>query len=253
MLTHLLDLVAQLITDNATEIVLTFFATATSALAGILGFGGGMLLIAIMPSFLPAAVIIPIHGIVQLASNSSRVALSLNQVAWHLLPPFLFGSAIGLALFTTLLLNLTSDYIPLAIGSYILLNLWSTPFSNTMKRFESFYIIGALQTGLSLIVGATGPLTQNILLKKLQNKDKIIATGALFMSISHFAKIVIFGLIGFQFGDYFSTLLLMSLGAILGSYIGSKVRKKVDNQVYLQMIKYLLSLLAAKMIIAVFI
>jgi uncharacterized membrane protein YfcA len=253
MLTNLLDIVVQFTTENATEIFLTLFATATSALAAILGFGGGMLLIAIMPSFLPAAVIIPIHGIVQLASNSSRVALSLKQVAWHLLPPFLLGSIIGLILFTTLLFNLSNDYIPLAIGSYILLNLWSTPFSNTMKRFESFYIIGALQTGLSLIVGATGPLTQNILLKKLQDKDQIIATGAIFMSISHLAKIVIFGLIGFQFGEYLPTLILMSLGAILGSYIGSKVRKKVNNDAYIKIIKYVLSMLAAKMIIAVFI
>lgn len=253
MLTNLLDIVAQFTTENATEILLTLFATATSALAAILGFGGGMLLIAIMPTFLPAAVIIPIHGIVQLASNSSRVALSLNQVAWHLLPPFLIGSAIGLGLFTTLLFNLTSDYIPLAIGSYILLNLWLKPFADTMKRFENFYLIGALQTGLSLIVGATGPLTQNILLKRLQDKDQIIATGAIFMSISHLAKIIVFGLIGFQFSEYFSTLVLMSLGAILGSYLGSKARKKVDNKLYIRIVKYLLSLLAIKMIIFVFI
>jgi len=242
-----------LATEFSTEIALTFFAIITSAIAGILGFGGGMLLIAIMPVFLPAAVIIPIHGLVQLASNSSRVALSINHVAWHLLPKFLIGSLIGLGLFSTLLLNVSTDYIPLAIGSYILLNLWWKPFANAMKRFESFYIIGALQTGLSLIVGATGPLTNNILLKQLQDKDQIIATGAIFMSISHLAKILVFGLIGFQFEDYLPTLILMSLGAILGSYIGSNVRKKVNNQHYLNLIKYLLSLLAAKMIITIFV
>lgn len=253
MLAELLDFLNSLFSQYSTEILLTLFATVTSAIAGILGFGGGMLLIAIMPSFLPAAVIIPIHGIVQLASNSSRVALSLNQVAWHLLPAFLIGSVIGLGLFASLLLNISSDYIPLAIGSYILLNLWSKPFASAMKRFESFYVIGALQTGLSLIVGATGPLTQSILLKKLHNKDQIIATGAIFMSISHLSKIIVFGFIGFQFGEYLSTLILMSIGAILGSYLGSRARKKVDNPAYIRLIKYLLSLLAFKMIIFVFI
>lgn len=247
------DLFTQFTSEYSIEILLTLIATVTSAIAGILGFGGGMLLIAIMPSFLPPAVIIPIHGIVQLASNSSRVALSLSQVAWHLLPQFLIGSAVGLALFSTLLLNLKSDYIPLAIGGYILLNLWSKPFSESMKRFESFYIIGALQTGLSLIVGATGPLTQNILLKKLHDKDQIIATGAIFMSISHLAKIIVFGSLGFQFDSYLLILALMSGGAILGSYIGSLVRKKVDNKIYIRIIKYLLSLLAIKMIIIVLI
>lgn len=248
----LVDLLIDFFSNYSTEISLTLIATLTSAVAGILGFGGGMLLIAIMPSFLPAAVIIPIHGIVQLASNGSRVALSFKHVAWKLLPPFLIGSAIGLGIFTTLLFNIPSDYIPFAIGSYILLNLWSKSFSNTMKRFENFYLIGALQTGLSLIVGATGPLTQNILLKKLQDKDQIIATGAIFMSISHLAKIAVFGTLGFAFGEYFVILLLMSLGAILGSYLGANVRKKVDNQAYIKVIKYLLTLLAIKMIIATF-
>ena len=247
----LINLLCQFASDHSIEIILTLLATITSAIAAIIGFGGGMLLIAIMPSFLPAAVIIPIHGIVQLASNGSRVALSLNHVAWHLLPSFLIGSVIGLILFTTLLFNIKTDYIPLAIGVYILLNLWSKSFSDRMKHFESFYIIGALQTGLSLIVGATGPLTQNILLKRLQNKDQIIATGAVFMSISHLAKILVFGLLGFQFIEHSSILLLMSLGAILGSFIGSKARKKVDNIIYIRMIKYLLSLLALQMIIIV--
>lgn len=249
----LVNLLTDFFSSYSTEISLTLIATITSAIAGILGFGGGMLLIAIMPIFLPAAVIIPIHGIVQLASNSSRVALSFNHVAWQLLPQFLIGSVIGLVIFTTLLLNISTDYIPIAIGSYILLNLWSIPFANTMKRFESFYIVGAFQTGLSLIVGATGPLTQNILLKKLQDKDQIIATGAVFMSISHLAKIFVFALIGFQLNEYFLILVVMSLGAILGTYLGSIARKKVNNQLYLTIIKYLLTLLAVKMMITTFI
>ena len=41
----------------------------------------------------------------------------------------------------------------------------------------------------------------------------------------------------------------MSLGAIVGSYIGSKARNKIDNKMYIQIVKYLLSLLAIKMII----
>ncbi len=252
MVANLLTLFVQLLAENTTLIALTFCAILTSAIAAILGFGGGMLLIAIMQSFLPAAVIIPIHGLVQLASNGSRIALSFNQVAWHLLPQFLIGSVLGLVLFTSLLFNLSSDYIPLAIGSYILLNLWSKPFANAMNRFESFYIVGALQTGLSLIVGATGPLSQSILLKKLNHKDQIIATSAIFMSISHLAKILIFGLLGFHFSDHLNTLIAMCCGAILGSYLGSKARQKFDNQRYIQIIKYLLSLLAIKMIFVVF-
>lgn len=230
-------------------IALSVIAILTSAIAALLGFGGGMLLIAIMPAFLPASAIIPVHGIVQLASNSSRVVFSLHHVEWRLLPHFLVGSALGLVIFGYLLYSVPADYIPLAIGSYILLSLWSEGFNRFIKRYESYYAVGAMQTGLSLIVGATGPLATSILTRHLQDKDKIIATAAIFMTISHLSKIVIFGLIGFSFMEFIWLILFMSGGAIAGSYLGTRLRHKINNSSYLKMIKLLLTALALRMII----
>ena len=232
------------------EFSLALLALATSAIAGVLGFGGGMLLIAIMPMFLPATAIIPVHGITQLVSNSSRVVFSLNDVQWSLLPPFLLGSLLGLFVFGFLLYSLPTDYIPIAIGSYILLSLWSEPFNGFIKRYESFYAVGAVQTGLSLIVGATGPLSTSILTRHLGDKNKIIATGAIFMTISHLSKILIFGLIGFDFSAYSTLIIAMSVGAIVGSYLGTRFRQQLDNQRYLTIVKILLTILALQMIVS---
>jgi uncharacterized membrane protein YfcA len=66
------------------------------------------------------------------------------------------------------------------------------------------------------------------------------------MSISRLAKIVASGLIGFRFSEYFSTLILMSFGAMVGSYVGSKAGKKL---IISCIIKYLLSLTAIKITI----
>lgn len=232
------------------EFSLALLALATSAIAGVLGFGGGMLLIAIMPMFLPATAIVPVHGITQLVSNSSRVVFSLNDVQWSLLPPFLLGSLLGLFIFGFLLYSLPTDYIPIAIGSYILLSLWSEPFNGFIKRYESFYAVGAVQTGLSLIVGATGPLSTSILTRHLGDKNKIIATGAIFMTISHLSKILIFGLIGFDFSAYSTLIIAMSAGAIVGSYLGTRFRQQLDNQRYLTIVKILLTILALQMIVS---
>jgi hypothetical protein len=54
------------------DILLVAIAAGTSTLTAITGIGGGMMLIAIMPGFLPAAAIVPVHAAVQLFSNSSR-------------------------------------------------------------------------------------------------------------------------------------------------------------------------------------
>ena len=50
--------------------------------------GGGALLIAILASVLPPAVLIPIHGIVQVGSNLGRAAIMLRHLEWSIIPAF---------------------------------------------------------------------------------------------------------------------------------------------------------------------
>jgi len=235
------------------ETILGLISFITSLIAGVIGFGGGMLLLAILPVFLSPSLIIPIHGITQLASNSSRMLFSIKDVKWSLLPPFLVGSLIGIFIFAFLLSNLPTQYVPIAIGGYILLNLWSQRFANFIKRYESYYLIGLLQTGLGLIVGATGPLSLTVLTKQLTNKDEIIATSSMFMTISHFAKIPVFMVLGVSLSEHLNLLLIMIVGSVLGSFIGTKLRVLSNNDKLILLIKLLLSLMAVRMLfIAIF-
>ncbi|MDK1286879.1 sulfite exporter TauE/SafE family protein [Pseudoalteromonas umbrosa] len=233
------------------ELLLGLVAFITSLIAAIVGFGGGMLLIAILPLFLNPALVIPIHGLTQITSNASRALFSLSNVKWSLLPAFFVGSIIGTLLFGVVLYNMPTTYIPVAIGLYILLNLWYSPFSNFIKRFENFYIIGALQTGLGLIVGATGPLSLTVLTKQLQSKDQVVATSAVFMTLSHLAKIPVFLLVSSELLQSGPIIITMMCGAILGSYIGTKLRLSANNTQLINLIKVLLSALAVNMLLSV--
>ncbi|KZN62431.1 hypothetical protein N473_19450 [Pseudoalteromonas luteoviolacea CPMOR-1] len=233
------------------ELLLGLLAFTTSLIAAIVGFGGGMLLLAILPIFLSPTLLIPIHGLTQVTSNVSRALFSLSDVQWSLLPAFSIGSILGTLLFGMVLYNMPTTYIPVAIGLYILLNLWYSPFSNFIQRFENFYIIGALQTGLGLIVGATGPLSLTVLTKQLQSKDQVVATSAVFMTLSHLAKIPVFLLVSSELQASSYLIIAMMSGAILGSYVGTKVRFSIDNNKLIGVIKLLLSILAINMIISV--
>jgi uncharacterized membrane protein YfcA len=231
------------------EYLLGFISLVTSLIAGVIGFGGGMLLIAILPLFLNPTLIIPIHGITQLASNSSRMLFSLKDVQWELLPKFLVGSLIGIGLFGFVLSNVSTDYVPIFIGVYIILNLWSSRFSVFIKKYENYYLIGVLQTGLGLLVGATGPLSLTVLTKELNSKDEIIATSSMFMTISHLAKVPVFMILGVSFSEHLHLLLLMVLGSVIGSFIGTKLRIASNNEKLILLIKILLSLMAIKMLV----
>lgn len=231
-----------------TLLLLALISCLTSLVAALIGFGGGMLLLALLPLWLPPAALIPLHGITQLCSNSSRALLAPKDVLWSVLPAFLAGSAGGLALGFFMWQQLSSDWLPLLIGGYMLLNLWHAPFKRWVGRFEHFALLGFLQTGLGLFVGATGPLTMTALLKRTSNQHQIIATSAMLMTISHLAKVLLFGVLGFAFADYLWPLLALCLGAVAGSWLGSKIRPPQSNPQYLLLLKWALTLLAGLMI-----
>ncbi len=236
-----------------TELTLGLITFFTSTIAGVVGLGGGMILIAVLPSFLPLNALIPVHGLTQMSSNFSRAVFGYKDVQVEVIPKFLLGSICGIALFSTILAFISLEYVPLFIGTYILLSLWSQKFNQKIKRYESYFIIGFFQTGFSIVVGATGPLATTLLVKDYEDKHKIVATAAALMSITHTLKVFVFMFFGFVFFDYIGVLTAMIIGAIAGSYAGTKLRDKIDGKKFLLFLKILLSLLAIKVIVKVFI
>ncbi|MGD9554703.1 MAG: TSUP family transporter [Arcobacteraceae bacterium] len=232
------------------ELTLLLIAFITSTIAGVVGIGGGMMLIAILPSFLPLNALIPVHGLTQMSSNVSRAFFGYKEVQYQVIPKFLIGSFLGIALFASILSFISLEYVPLFIGVYILLSLWSEKFNEKIKRYESYFLAGFFQTGLSIVVGATGPLTMTLLLKDFKDKDKVVATGAALMSITHILKVFVFIYFGFVFFDYIGILIFMIMGAVLGSFVGTKLRNRIDGKKFELILKLLLSLLAIKLIIS---
>lgn len=230
------------------EVLLGLISMFASTAAAVFGLGGGLILISFLPDFLPADQIIPIHGVTQLASNASRSAFTYRAIEWKLVPKFLIGSCAGALLFTVVLVNISTQYIPPLIGTYILLKLWSKRTVQLLSSFESYLLLGFLQTGLGIIVGSTGHLTMPKLMKELQGRDKIVSTSAMFMALSHSLKLLVYGLIGFHFSQYFILLLCMVAGAFAGSYIGTLLRRKISDQRFNVLLKLLLTFLAVRMI-----
>jgi len=72
--------------------------------------GGGLMLIAILPSFLLIQALIPIHGLPRMFSNVSRAYFGYKHIQFEVVPKFLFGSIIGVGVIALIL-----DIIKLAL------------------------------------------------------------------------------------------------------------------------------------------
>jgi uncharacterized membrane protein YfcA len=235
-----------------TELLLGIITFFTSTIAAVVGLGGGMILIAVLPSFLPINALVPVHGLTQMSSNLSRAFFGYKDVKTEVIPKFLLGSLFGIAFFASILYFISLEYVPLFIGSYILLSLWSQRFNETIKRYESYVLIGFFQTGMSIVVGATGPLATTLLVKDYNEKHTVVATAAALMSITHLLKVFVFMFFGFVFFDYIEILTAMIIGAIAGSYAGTQLRDKIDGKKFMLVLKILLSLMAVKLILSLF-
>ena len=75
-------------------IISSFF---TSMVSAIIGMGGGIMLISIMGPFFPPNILIPIHGIIQFGSNTSRSLAFRQFINWKMVLPFILGTVLGAA------------------------------------------------------------------------------------------------------------------------------------------------------------
>lgn len=232
--------------DNTLLVVAAFFS---SSLTAVLGLGGGMLLISIMSLFLPAAAIVPIHGVVQFASNASRGALTPHAIRRDILWPFLAGCLIGALAGAQVVPKIPSALLPIPLGLFILLMTWLPQVKKKLWFPGRFLSLGFVQAFLTLFVGATGPLNLPFLVRAGLTRDQLVVTGAAFMTIVHLLKIMTFGLLGFAFGPYLLLISTMIFAVIFGSFVGTKFRHKVPEELFRKVFKALITLLAIRMII----
>jgi len=224
-------------------------AFLSSSLTAVLGLGGGMLLISVMSVFLPPVAIVPVHGVVQFASNASRGAFSAKDIRRDILWPFLIGCLIGTLAGSRVVLKVPNEFLPMPLGIFILTMTWLPQIKKKLWFPGRFLSLGFVQAFLTLFVGASGPLNMPFLIRAGLSRDQLVVTGAAFMTIVHLVKIITFGLLGFAFGPYLFLMLLMILAVISGSYAGTRLRHKVSEQLFLMAFKLLITLLAMRMII----
>lgn len=234
------------------DILLILIAFTTSTLTAITGFGGGMMLIAIMPGFLPAAAIVPVHAAVQLFSNSSRAFFGWQYLRWEFVLTFIIGAIIGGLVAAGITRKINLEYTPLFIAAYILYTVWGPKLKIGIPARIEFIVIGAVQTGLSMIVGATGPLSQAALMRRQLRRDALVVTAALMMTFTHLFKIILFFLLGFSFLSYWEIILGMSAGVIAGAWLGTHIRYRIAEALFKRILRWLLTLLALRMIYITF-
>jgi uncharacterized membrane protein YfcA len=236
-------------------IALAALAFATSALSAIVGMAGGIILLSSMLLILDPLVALPIHAVIQLASNGSRSLVQRKHVRW----PLVWRYAVLLlpAGYVALLFarGIQPDHLKAAIGVFVLIATWKRGWLTFGVRpgaehaSRTFFLLGGAAGALNVVVGAVGPMIAPFFLGIGLERRAIIGTKAICQMIGHIIKIILFGAAGFLFAGYLGFYAMAIPAVFAGTWVGSRLLDKVDEKQFTILFKTALTCIALFLIL----
>ncbi|WP_419904298.1 sulfite exporter TauE/SafE family protein [Kiloniella sp.] len=226
-------------------IMASFF---TSGITTAVGIGGGLVMLAIMANVMPVAAIVPIHGAVQTANNTSRTYLLRKNISLSILFWFTLGGIIGIALVSQVVLTLPVYLLQLIMSGFILFSVWGPKLKNFSNGKKSLVLGGIVSSATSMFIGASGPITAAFLPKSKLDRQQLVATHAGTMVLQHGFKIFALGLLGFVYSPWIGLLIAMLISGFLGSLAGRAILWRIPEQRFKLVFNIVLTLLALRML-----
>lgn len=241
------------------ELVLLWAAAfATAILSAIVGMAGGITLLAIMLLFLPPLLAIPLHGVIQLASNGSRAWIQRQHVDRGILQRFALLLLPMGALGITVAQELPEAVVRAAIGVFVLTATWAPgalllgTHPENIDRNRRFLGLGAAAGFLNMTIGATGPMIAPFFLNLDLDRRELVGTKAGCQLLGHLSKILLFGLAGFAFEEHLPLLVGATLGVVGGTWVGSRLLDRVSENLFGILYRSVLTLIALRLILVEF-
>lgn len=230
-------------------IILALAGFATSLMTAVVGLGGGVVLMLVMPGLIPLSAIIPVHAFVQFVSNAARVGFAFKHADTKLLVPLTAGSLIGALIGSPAVGWVSFTLLPAVAGIMILLLLWLPLDRFIPKGNSSLFVLGVYQTGLGMVAGATGPLGAAVLSRINNEREWVVVNTGVYMTINHAMRTVAFALLGFAFNAWWLTITVMSIGVIAGAALGTRLRQYVPQKNFEAVFKWIVTALALRMVV----
>ena len=227
----------------------------TSMLSAVVGMAGGITLLSVMLLFFEPLVAIPIHGVVQLVSNSSRTYVQRTHVDWTILWRYCLMLVpmgfVGIEIAQALPPNVTRALI----GVFVLIATWRRSWlligthPERADVHRRFFILGGVVGTINMTIGAAGPLIAPFFLNIGLSRQAMIGTKAACQAVGHLVKIAIFGIAGFVFAEYAIPLALLCVSVIAGTWMGSQVLESVNERWFTRLYKGVLTLVALRLVV----
>jgi uncharacterized protein len=222
-------------------VVVSFF---TSALTAAFGIGGGVAMLGALAGTVPPAMIVAVHGVVQLGSNMGRVIVQRAHILWRPTAIFTVGSILGAALGAYVFVQISEKLLLALLGVFILIMTWTPKPKIPGLETTGMLIGGFIATFVTIFVGATGPFVQALFLTMGVDKKTLVASHAACMAIQHALKMAAFSYLGFAFREWLPLIAAMIIAGFMGTWLGTKLLDKLPEALFQKILRGILTIVA---------
>ena len=212
------------------------------------GAAGGLLLLAIMTTVLPPAVLIPIHTVVQLGSGVTRTFFMWRYIMYGSITPFVVGAIIGALAGAKIFVALPIGLLQGILGLFIVTVTWLPRLGRFGTERARCVALGFGTTFPGMFVSATGTMLAPLVAGSAPNRHSQVATFGALMSIAHVAKLAAFGFLGFAIGHFVPLMAAMIATGALGNWIGERALDRVSERSFRLVFRVILTLLGLRLI-----
>ena len=230
-------------------IVLCLISFFSSALSASIGLGGGIMTITAFIYLINPLAVIPVHAITQANSNFFRALMMRKDISYTWIKPFIGGTILGVTIGGQLAFNMPKHLLEGIIGIFVIYSLWGPKSINFTKPTNLISLFtGIITSFATMFVGGTGPLVAPFVKSTTNDRKVIVATQGAYMSIQHGLKILVFGILGFNFGPYVVLIISIVLFGILGTWFGKYLLNLMPERLFIIGFNSIITALAIKLI-----
>jgi uncharacterized membrane protein YfcA len=232
---------------------LLFFGLAgasfvTAFIAVFTGAAGGVILLAIMATAMPAAVVVPLHTVVMLGTGFARSITMWRYVMRDTLVPFTIGAALGGIAGAQLVVALPAGWLQAILGGFILLVTWMPKLGLVGAARGRFAFLGFGTTFLGVFVSATGTLLAPFVASAAKDRYIHAATLGALMTITHIAKLGAFVFVGFAVGSFAPLMAAMIVTGAAGNWLGQLALHHTSERSFRLLLQVTLTALALRLL-----
>ena len=223
--------------------ILVAGALIGSVVAGVAGFGAGVILLPLIALTLGIRAAASVLTVAMLLGNLSRIWWNRAEIDRRVTWRFLVGAVPATAVGAILYAGATSEHLRLIIGGFLV---GAVPLRRLLQsrylsvRLVHFPVIGVVFGLLSAIVVSTGPVLAPFYLSYGLRRSAYIATESVCALALHVTRGAVFTRYALLGADAVKVGLV--LGAVMfgGAWIGRRLLDRMSDRVFLAVIEALL-------------